>query len=247
VYSYYKCVPSIVGGALVANDADLPIGDRVTDAPWPARLAVIRRWIRQSDGHAPKRWVGLLQRILARIARREQGWRPVNGAAVEAPEGGATPGFLDDPYHFSSALANATLPVYVRWIVEAAPWEETIKARRRNYAAWSRSIVDDDVLHRPLPHLPEGVVPYMYPLLFRGRRAHEKPLREAGVPYLRFGETLHPAVTNASENARNSAEALSDSLLLLPVHQKLDERQVLVYADRLRDYVRSASATRGMR
>lgn len=237
VYSYYKCVPSIVGGALVANGGALPPEDRETDAPWPDRLAVIRRWVTQSDARAPGRWLGLLRRALGRVAGR-QTRRGATGEAVEAASGPATPGFLDDPYHFSPALARAALPGYVQWIVEAARWDEIAEARRRNYAAWSRSITDDDVLGKPLAHLPDGVVPYMFPLCFSGRRAHERPLREAGIPYLRFGETLHPAVMSASEAARGSAQRLSDSLLLLPLHQDLDERQVLTYASRLRDYVR---------
>jgi perosamine synthetase len=234
VFSYYKCTPSQVGGALVANGgAPLPKVSNAA-APWPVQLAVIRRWLKQADARAPKQSLRIVHRVLGSLVSRGlvQHDGPTGTASVLPP-----PGFLDKPYLFNPLLAHAELPGYVRRIIEASPWDEIGLTRRRNYAAVSRLIPDSAVLRRPLPHLPDGVVPYMFPLFFSDRRQHETALREAGLPYLRFGEVLHTAVDSASEIARRDAEHLSGSLMLLPVHQGLDEQQIRAYVGVLLDYV----------
>jgi perosamine synthetase len=240
VFSYYKCTPSQVGGALVANGgAPLPEVSTAA-APWPVQLAVIRRWLKQADARAPNGPLRIVHRLLGRLVSRglmrddaPAGGSESSGAASVLPP----PGFLDKPYLFNPLLARVDLPGYVRRIIEASPWDEIALARRRNYAALSQLIPDSTVLRRPLPHLPDGAVPYMFPLLFSDRRPHENALREAGIPYLRFGEVLHAAVESASETARTDAEHLSGSLMLLPVHQGLDERQIRAYVGVLLEYV----------
>ena len=224
VFSYYKCAPSLVGGSLVANgSAPLP-ATPAAGVPWPVQLALIRRWLRQVDARAPNRSLRIVRRALASLESR--------GRADLLPP----PRILDDPYLFDLSLARIGLPTYVRRVIEASPWDEIARARRRNYAVLSRAIRDSEVLRRPLPSLPDGVVPFMFPLLFRDRRQHETALREAGVPYLRFGEVLNSAVEMAGAKARSDAAYLSGSLLLLPVHQDLDERQIDAYVSVLLDY-----------
>ena len=228
IYSYYKCAPSVVGGALVANgDAPLP-ATPVSRAPWPARLTVLRRWIKQADERNPVWAMQLGQRALAALTRF--------GFDGYAGRKRLAPGFLDEPYLFDPALASAGLPPWVRRIIEGADWNAIARARRRHYTALCSLLQDTEVVHRPIPTLPEGVVPYMFPVLFRNRIHHEAALRAAGIPFLRFGETLHGALAAASEGARADAEALSRSLLLLPVHQDVDVPILERFAARLKDY-----------
>jgi dTDP-4-amino-4,6-dideoxygalactose transaminase len=239
VFSYYKCAPSGIGGALVANGGtSLPTaqGARV---PWPVQLAVIRRWLMEADARRPKRGMQILHRALAALSRRglTQRGQPAGGGNPRTASGAPLRGFLDDPYLFDLSLARAGLPWYARRIVESSPWDEIALARRRNYAALSRLIPDSEVLRRLIPDLPDGVVPYMFPVYLRNRRHHEQALREAGVPLLRFGETLHHELEGAGESARTDAEDLSGSLLLLPVHQDLDPQQIGRYVARLLEYV----------
>jgi len=237
VFSYYKCVPSLVGGALVANgNAPLP-QTRSTVAPWPVRAAVLRRWLQLADARAPKRSLRLVQRVLGSLVYRGRAHRsgPKESNAPDAANALPSPRFLDDPYLFDLSLARAGLPACVRRVIETSRWNEIALIRRRNYATLSRLIPDSEVLHRPLPRLPDGVVPYMFPLTFRDRRRHEEALRDAGVPYLRFGETLDTAIERASGMARKDAEDLSGSLMLLPIHQDFDEERITAYAGALRD------------
>lgn len=228
IYSYYKCVPSVVGGALVANgNAPLPAVP-ARCAPWPARLTILRRWIKQADERNPMRAMQLTQRALSALTRLVfVGYERRKGLA---------PGFLDEPYLFHPALASSSLPHWVPRIIEGADWNAIVRARRRHYTALCSLLHDTSVIHRPIPTLPEGVVPYMFPVMFRNRIHHEAALRAAGIPFLRFGETLHGALNAASQGARADAEALSRSLLLLPVHQDLDHHDVERLAARLVDY-----------
>ena len=229
VFSYYKCTPSLVGGSLVANgNAPLPAapdaGGSVAGAAGvdPSVAEGGRCACAEADHCAS---CGVRSPASRAVAG------PIPSSVLPPPR------FLDDPYLFDLSLARTGLPSYVRRIVEASPWEDIARKRRRNYAVLSRLIPDSSVLRRPLPSLPDGVVPFMFPLFFKNRRPHEAALREAGIPYLRFGEVLHDAVERASESARSDAAHLSGSLLLLPVHQDLDERQIEAYVALLLDYV----------
>lgn len=239
VFSYYKCTASLVGGALVANGgAPLP-AIPCDSAPWPVQLAVVRRWLQQANARAPKQPMRLLDRVLRSMVGR--GFARFERATARDKGNGGTEmppaGFLDMPYLFNPSLARAGLPAYVQRIIEASPWEDIANARRRNYAVWSRLIPDSPMLRRPQPDLPDGVVPYMFPLLFRDRRRHEAPLREAGIPYLRFGDVLDRSVEHADDAARRDAQYLSGSMIVFPVHQDLDERRIEAYVKALLDYV----------
>lgn len=238
VFSYYKCVPSVVGGALVANgSAPLP-GHAPAAAPWPARLMIRQRWLKQAGERGRGPAASVFQRLLAGVARRGLARRTEasNESGDAAREARLPAGFLDEPYLFHPSLARAAMPGWTRRVVEASRWAGVAAARRRNYASYARLIADTAALHRPLPELPDGVVPYLFPVLFEGRRRHEAAMREAGIPYLRFGEILHEAVEGASAPARREARGLSDALLLLPVHQDLDDRHVADIAHRLIGY-----------
>jgi hypothetical protein len=176
----------------------------------------------------------LVSRGLVRHARRH-----VSDAGAETRR--LPPGFLGKPYFFDVSLAQAGLPAYVQRIVEASSWDEIVIARRRNYEALVRVILDSTLIRRPLTRLPAGVAPYMFPLLLENRGQHEQPLRAAGIPYLRFGVPLHPVIERASDAARADAEYLSARLMLLPIHQDLDEDHVRTYAGALLDYVELAT------
>jgi dTDP-4-amino-4,6-dideoxygalactose transaminase len=239
VFSYYKCTPSLVGGALVTNGGAPSPQVPAAGAPWPVQLAVIHRWLQRANARAPKRPLRLVDRVLRSVVSRGFRWHGRATAPDLRDVGNAlpTPGFLDNPYLFNLSLARSGLPAYVRRMIEVSPWDEITRVRRHNYTVWSRLIPDSAVIHRPLPQLPVGVVPFMFPLFFTDRRQHEIALRETALPYLRFGDTLDPAVEGASEEARADAQYLSGSVMLLPVHQDLDERQIEVYARALLDCV----------
>jgi hypothetical protein len=242
VFSYYKCTPCVIGGALVAN-AGLPLPkDEPAGAPWPAQLAVIRHWLKQVDARAPTRPMRVVDRVLGSLVRRglvRYARRHVAGVGAETRR--LPPGFLEKPYLFDVSLARAGLPAYVQRIVEASSWDEIVIARRRNYEALVRMIPDSTLLRRPLTRLPTGVAPYMFPLLYENRGQHEQPLRAAGIPYLRFGVPLHPVIERASDAARADAEHLAARLMLLPIHQGLDEDHIRTFAGALLDYVELAT------
>lgn len=235
VFSYYKCVPSLIGGALLANGG-LPLPEIPgCRAPWLAQLAVIRSLLKQADANAPERSWRAIPRALGKHAIRTLA-RRIRRPEPESDEGTGVARLdecLDDPYLFDASLAPAGLPAFAQRIIEASPWKEIAKIRRRHYATWSELLPDSAIFQRPLPDLPEGVVPCLFPILLRDRWRHDTALRAAEVPYLRFGIDLHATVENAGETARADARYLSESLMLLPVHQNLDESMIREFGERL--------------
>jgi hypothetical protein len=176
-----------------------------------------------------------------RAARRTDGDRdeaaPPQAAGASGRPGGAR--FLNDPYHFDERLGRAPMPWYARRLVESADWERIADRRRANYRLLSSLLPDTEHLRRLWPELPDGVVPWLYPVLLEQRSDHEKPLRELGIPFIRFGETLHPEIAAASAAACRDAEWLARTLMLLPIHQRIARAHIEGYVAALLRYLQS--------
>lgn len=247
LYSYYKFAPSLVGGALVVNRGDLPIVPP-RRLPLGAHLRIGKRLLGQLAANAPG---APLSRALVALQRRAARRAGNEGAGVSAPNpsgAAARPAdarFLNDPYHFDERVGRAPMPWYARRIVEGADWERIADKRRANYRLLSGLLPDSERLRRLWPELPDGVVPWLYPVMLEQRIDHEQPLRELGIPFLRFGETLHPEIASASAAARRDAERLSRTLLLLPIHQRIERPQIEAYSEALLRYLEKRGREKG--
>ena len=135
------------------------------------------------------------------------------------------------------------MPSLCRHIVESNDWDENMAARRGNYTLFSEEIQDSPFLKRVFPDLPKGVCPWAFPILLANRGEHDRHLRELGVPVYTFGEILHPLLATQNDQAREDAERLSQQLLLLPVHARLDAKKVREIAGRIKAYVSALPAT----
>jgi perosamine synthetase len=220
IFSYYKLTPGLSGGSFVANKAAPHSGIAGKSPPLSAHCTILRQLIRQGAANSPH---PRARRVSRRFATLLQ---PLEDAGV-----------FDDIYRFDEDLARWTSPWYARRIIEASHWEEVARARRRNYELHSRLIPDSPTLRRALPGLPEGVVPFVFPLIFPDRLRHQQALKDLGVPRMFFGETFHESFAAVSGDTRQDAEFLSNTLMLLPVHQDLDAAQIEAYVALLLDYV----------
>lgn len=99
------------------------------------------------------------------------------------------------------------------WILAHSPHERIASHRRGNYLQWlegMRSVAGAKPL---FPHLPEGVVPYAFPLLIDDAGMGFHRLRMAGIPFWRWEDM---AVTDCAVS-----RAYRIRLLQLPCHQEL--------------------------
>ncbi len=99
-----------------------------------------------------------------------------------------------------------------------------IAARRRLHYLFLQKHFSNTAGLRPLfPNLPGAVCPWVFPIVFEGIRNAHKPLRQMGIPAVTWGGVRHPAIP---KDHFPGANFLYDSLVFLPVHQGLRERDL---------------------
>ncbi|HKT48025.1 MAG TPA: DegT/DnrJ/EryC1/StrS family aminotransferase [Candidatus Acidoferrales bacterium] len=233
IYSYYKAVPSLAGGALRINRRSLPFTSSSTAVSWRDSAVIAKRLAEQLlDNSGDSRF--------KRALRKLEDWRvsrKYRKQAAPASSQQAVSGFVDDPYLFREDLALARMPSLCKRILLSSDWRSIAAARRRNYRILNDSLRENSLLKKPFPALPENVTPWAYPVLLKNRTRYEQQLRSQGVPLFTFGEVLHPLLQRAEPHARQDAEALSGELMLLPVHQNLSEQHVSAYAGEINQFL----------
>jgi perosamine synthetase len=106
--------------------------------------------------------------------------------------------------------------------------------RRRHYQALHAACAGLPAIRPLFPGLPDGVYPWVFPLLADEPAQLARlcaALGRAGVPYVRFGETLWPGVDAGTCPVRAD---LSQRLVALPCHQALTAAELDWMAGQLR-------------
>lgn len=132
---------------------------------------------------------------------------------------------------FDAAWLNMRATAVSRFICRHASRSRVVERRRRNYARLAREFSDLRRCRPLFPQLPEGVVPYMFPLWIDHLAEIFPGLEDRAVPMQRFGQFLWPdmdpgvcAVTR--EHSRHSIQ--------LACHQELEEDEITAIVDRVR-------------
>jgi dTDP-4-amino-4,6-dideoxygalactose transaminase len=132
------------------------------------------------------------------------------------------------------------LDIGMSWISRRAMAVTSVTAliarRRRNYRALAAAFANVPGCRALYGDLPEGVVPYMFPLLVDAPAEVFPALKNAGVPLFRW-EDIDAAACAVS--ARYASE-----LLQVPCHQELREDELRWMVDTIAAAVSAASAPR---
>jgi perosamine synthetase len=112
---------------------------------------------------------------------------------------------------------------FSKLIIEHQRKQRIVEKRRKNYLMLYDAL--SGLPHsRPLfEKLPEGVVPFVFPIYVENPELYFSRLKSARVPIWRFGEFLDDKVTN--ELCSNSVE-LSAHIFQFPCHQELTENEI---------------------
>ena len=234
IYSYYKTVPSLFGGALRINRRKLAFPPSSKSIPAKHSAVITKRLLEQLLENSGDGWLKRSVQALEnfRVTRKLQKAR-ASTAALSS--------FVDDPYLFREGLALAKIPALCERIVMSSDWQAIVSSRRRNYELLNAALEENSLLHKLIPALPKGVCPWAYPVVLHDRARFEHQLRDRGVPLFTFGEILHPLLQSADESARRDAEDLSQRLLALPVHQNLSAQDVTHYAQIINGFFAGAN------
>lgn len=233
IFSFYKIVPTGVGGGLRINNPELHY--RSSNARVGLRHAgilvkrLIEEMIDNSDNHLVRSGFHRLERIRVRWKRR----RAAAGALPILEE--------KEPYAFDARLAFTRMPWFTQRLLASVDHATLIAVRRHNYELMSRHMRDRAGLCAVFRRLPEEVCPLAYPILLQERSRHDWRLRAAGVPVFTFGETLHPLVFASDARTINDAVYLSQHLLLVAIHQDLSAEVVTQAAQTLDSFFTKAA------
>lgn len=248
VYSFWKLVPSGVGGGLwLAQGAPLqfprlqraPLADSVVRAKRLAEQvitgmgddsALARAYaLAESTRVHAKKWLLGRRAGVARSAAPA----PAAGPVTEPPE--------PSEYFFSERLASSKLPWMAERIMARADLAALVEARRGNYETLTARLQPAGQVACVLPTLPPRISPLAYPIFMPERSTHDLRLRARDVPVWTFGSTLHRAVfETADAGVLADARYLSDELLLISVHHMLTRRNAEEYADTINQYCSEA-------
>ncbi len=213
IYSFWKLVPSLVGGGAWVRDPRLESLQRTRSLSLAARLRYLR---------------GLVSSMRAALERRRHGVTPPAGEDdLLMPETRPSYPSVSD-YPFDPVLATAGYPWPARSLLERADLAEICVRRRRNFAIALKMLAGVPGVEPVFDELPADVCPWAFPVVMGKRAEVDYRLRARGVPLFTFGETPHP-VLKEDGNRFSISRGFSRNLFALAIHQQLSEHEVQHY------------------
>jgi len=189
--SFWKFLPTPDGAALRDNTA--------------VKLTQLKR-------RSPYDELRGIRNLFVRRIRNLRGGR--TPASSITSNGGATG-------QFDQTLAVRTCLRSSRWILEHAEHALVIARRRERYREWLRGVRDLTSVRPLFRDLPDGVVPYAFPLIADDAEFFFDAIRRAGLPVWRWEEIAADAVSACS-----TTRHYRSALLQLPCHQELNRDQM---------------------
>lgn len=222
IASVWKFFPSPEGGLLISSRKNLK--DIVLQKPGIRfQVKTLVNSLEHAIGYRRLRYFGLLLRaplmvkdVVLRFVKRLHGEGASSAKAATQATSDTQSGHVN--WGFDSATVSRKMCTFSHWVASRASRSRIVDGRRANYA---RLLTEFERVPgcRPLfPTLPAGVVPHVFPLLIDDPESVFGKLKDQGVPIIRFGEFLWPAMSNALCN--NSME-LSRRVFQFPCHQDL--------------------------
>lgn len=162
---------------------------------------------------APPLW--LKERLWRRIkARRQVAGQPVAALA---------PGSSDSDASFDARWLDKRSSWFSRLLLRRLSARRIVALRRHNYARLQQALQAVPGCRPLFDTLPDGVCPWLFPLWVDDADAAFARVRQAGLPVVRFAETLWSGMDPARcpDSVRLSRQVLS-----FPCHQELDKAEL---------------------
>jgi perosamine synthetase len=139
-------------------------------------------------------------------------WRLVKRNAAPA----LAPSSSDSSFEFDPRWLDKRSSFFSRTVMKRTSHARIVALRRAHYRFLEQALAGRPGCRPLFATLPDGVCPWLFPLLVDDPEPLFERLRQAGVPMTRFAETLWPG----SEVCANSTR-LSRHVLAFPCHQEL--------------------------
>lgn len=205
--SPYKMFPCELGGLLIAREAgELPA---TRPGRWvdEARLLLHVFQARQAQRRAPP---GELSRLDAELAAIALDSRP-RGEHRQGAQPGPSP-------LYDAAAQGLAPPRVAAAIIAVCDVDRAAERRRARYLQWLDAVRGLPNARALFPQLPDGDVPYVFPLLLDHPDPHFHALKHIGVPIWRWDDI---AVSECATSL-----ALRERLIQLPCHQSITDDEM---------------------
>lgn len=202
VSSPYKFLPSPDGGLLYAREAGRLNKVRTRVPTWTDELRGLKGILqrqRNAGSGDPARLDAELATIIEQSAPAARDIHAMTGCSAD--------------YRPDEAESAA---LHISRVIYRHPDSAAIASRRRaNYLRWIAATINLPYCHPLFPELPEGCIPYMFPLAIEHPGTHFYWLKRLGVPIWRWDSLVISACPTANNYRLH--------LLHLPCHQSLDD------------------------
>jgi dTDP-4-amino-4,6-dideoxygalactose transaminase len=225
IFSFYKLVPSYAGGGLRINAQGLECMGSHIRLGTKKSVVMLKHLVEQIIDNSAD---GLLRRTFQYIEQQRVARKRRN-----ISEGTTNASPIPDWYSFSEDLAFVKMPWLSRTILRATDIRTLVATRRRNFEILRLHLKESSRLKKLFATLPPNICPWAYPVLVDDRSRFDHVLRRSGVPVFTFGELLHPSLCTADINVRSTAARLSESLMMIPLHQNLDGTTMMSMCEKI--------------
>jgi perosamine synthetase len=221
IASSMKFFPIYEGGCLVSSRHPLTaVTLRSAGAAFEAKVALTT--LEKSFAYRRLPLVAAL--LCLPLALKDLLWRALK---ARRPAGAAAPALApsssDSSYEFDPSWLNKRSSLFSRCVVRLTSGARIGALRRRNYAALHTALSSLPGCHPLHAALPDKVYPWVFPLLADEPEQLAARLAAAGVPFVRFGQTLWPGV---DASVCPVAADLGRRMVALPCHQELRADEV---------------------
>ncbi|WP_426173138.1 aminotransferase class I/II-fold pyridoxal phosphate-dependent enzyme [Massilia sp. TWR1-2-2] len=169
------------------------------------------------------------------LATKDFLWRSIK-KAKPAGAHSMVPGSSEGGFSFDPAWLDKHSSMFSRAMLKLVSRPRMGALRRKNYLKMAAALEGVPGCRPLFSTLPEGVYPWVFPLLTDNPQPAFNTLKSRGVPIIRFGEYLWPGVD--ATVCANSVD-LSKRVMSFSCHQELREDELDWMIDQIKDALRA--------
>lgn len=227
IASSMKFFPSYDGGVLVSSRRRLGTSLRPAGAGFELKAMFNTLELGFAYGRLP-----LLHAVLALpLATKDLLWRSLKFARGAKTVPALAPESSNSGFGFDPAWVDKRASWTARYLLRQASAPRIVARRRANYLLLEHVLGKLPGCRPLFPQLPQGLCPWLFPLLVDDAETAFNGLCAQGIPVSRFASDLWPHMDPAT--CANSA-VLSRHVLAFPVHQELLDGELAWLCDRAR-------------